>query len=548
MRKSSRHWAAMIVLLLASGIMLTPGGSDSRRLNWHEILVAQTASQMLERSEFLVPHIGDRVRLKKPPLSYWLSIAAHRMLGDSGSSHVSEFEARLPSMISGLLIIVVTFGIGFQLTRDPRGGLIAAALMATNWSFYIYSGSARPEMLYSMFCALMTFGLVWALRCAEDGRSTFAAAVVAWGAFGLALMAKGPQFPLFIILGVLISLLTRRSRPPLLKTLHPWMALLAIAVPLAYYGYLVFRFDNVISLWGDEMMGANRGPLWIRPLRFFYPTILVVSLAPWIIAFGFMVVDVWKRRDPMALLLAICVLISIFLVSFSSQFRNHYVLPLLPVCTALMAWSLLNAFGTAGDETRHSRLFRFLVWVQFGLVGVLIASVIGLYLLFPSDPRESIVLYRVTPWLAVAGVLYVVAAIVLNRNPGIGFSALVGTLLVVSGTYPWIGVGESSFANSAYRFVNQVEADLPQGTVLYYDTGKHLPDFFAYYGTSDVERLSLEQWKNSGQPKSARYFITSPKNIRDSGLAGEIVLEERLDQKDKKRDEAWVIFRAAPRN
>ena len=548
MYKSNWHWAAMIVVLVVAGIMLTPGGSDSRRLNWHEILVAQTATEMLERNEFLVPHILGELRLKKPPLSYWLAIAAHRVLSEPGSSHVSEFEARLPSLISGLLIIIVTYGIGLLLSRDPRGGLIAAAFIASTWSFYIYSGSARPEMLYSMLCALMTFGLLWALRRAEDGRSTVGAAAVAWSAFGLALMAKGPQFPLFIILGILISLMMRRPRPPLLKTLHPWMALLAMALPIAYYAYLALRFENALSLWGSEMMGANRGPLWIRPFYFRYPLILVVSLAPWIIAFGFMVVDVWKRREPMALLLASCVLVSIFLVSFSSQYRNHYVLPLLPICAALMAWSLLNAIDAAGDETGHSRRFRFLIWSQFGLVGVMIASAIGLYILPLADPQASIVLSRVAPWLAMAGGFYVLAAISLNRNLAVAFSALVGTVLLASGAYPWIGVGESAYANSAYRFVMDVEAKLPGEKVLYYDSGKHLHDFFEYYGTSDVERLSLERWKNSGQPGPTPYFITSPESIRNSGIAGEIIVEERLDGIDKNYDDEWVVFRPVPRN
>jgi len=548
MSKSNLHRAAMIVLLLVAAITLVLGGTHTRRLNWHEILVAETATEMLERHEFLVPHISDRLRLKKPPLSYWLAIAAHRMLGEPGSSQISEFEARLPSLISGLLIILVTYGIALQLTRDPRGGLIAAALMASNWWFYIYSGSARPEMLYSLLCALMTFGLVWALRRGEDGRSTVVAAMVAWGAFGLALMAKGPQFPLFILLGALISLSIRRPRLPLMKTLHPWMAILAIALPLAYYAYLAHRFEHVISLWGEEMMGANRGPLWIRPLRFYYPAILVVSVAPWLVVFGFTVVDVWKRRDPMASLLATCVLVAILLVSFSSQLRNHYVLPLLPVCAALMARSLLHAFAAGGDETRHPRLFRILTWAQFGLVGVMIVAVIGLHWAYPADPQAGIAVYRAAPWLVVAGGFYLLAALSLNRHRAVAFSALVGAVLSAAGTYPWIGVGESPYAISAYRFILDVEAELPGDKVLYFDSAKHLQDFFEYYGTSHVGRLSLEQWKDSGQSKQPPCFITSPGRIRDSGLAGEIIVEEQSAGNDKNDDGAWVIFCPVPRN
>ena len=143
---------ALLVLILLTAYALTPGNTD-RRLRYHEILVAQTATEMIERNDLVVPHIMGEVRLKKPPLSYWLSVAANRSLGNPESPKVSELEVRLAPLISGLLLVLVTFGIGLLVTRDPRGGLIAAAIVATSLAFSINSRSGRPEMLYALFCA-----------------------------------------------------------------------------------------------------------------------------------------------------------------------------------------------------------------------------------------------------------------------------------------------------------------------------------------------------------------------------------------------------------
>lgn len=545
---SNWHRLALFVLVLLVAVLLAPGNSDTRRLNWHEILVAQTASEMLERNDFVVPRILGKERLKKPPLSYWLAAATHRLLGDPDSSRVSEFEARLPSLISGLLIIIVVYGLGRLLTRDPRGGLIAAALMASCVAFYLYSRSARPEMVYALFCALMTFGLVWAVRRAESGQSTVVAAALTWGSFALSLMAKGPQFPMFILLGVLLTVLIRRTGPPLMKTWHPWMALLAIAVPVSYYAFLAFRFDYAVALWQNEMMGANRGSLWLRPLHFYYPAILVVGLAPWIILFGYTVMDVWKRRDPMALLLANCVLVSIFLVSFAGQHRPHYVLPLLPLCAALMAWSILAIIDSDQRWVDRSRRFRLLVWAQFAVPGILIPVVIGQDLFKNYNAGAELEIYPVISWLVIATVTYAVAAKLLRRNLASGLSVLVGAVLLASGAYPWLQLDRSVYAESAYRFVSEVEAYLPEHSQLYFDSGKHIHYFYNYFGKRDIDAFSLKQWKKSATAEATPYFITQRRSFRSLGIEGEVLVEQQLHRKDKSRDELWVLFQPATRN
>lgn len=70
------YWL-LIVIGVFTLLSVSPGNSDSRRLKWHEILVAQTATEILQSGDFLVPRLMERPRLQKPPLNYWLSILAH---------------------------------------------------------------------------------------------------------------------------------------------------------------------------------------------------------------------------------------------------------------------------------------------------------------------------------------------------------------------------------------------------------------------------------------------------------------------------------------
>jgi len=530
--------------VLTAGVLL-PGNTDSRALNGHEILVAETASEMLGRNEFLIPRLGDKPRLEKPPLNYWLAAAAHRLMGEPGTSHVNAIEARLPSLISGLLLIVVTYGLGLQLTRDPRGGLIAAALIASSWSFHTFSRSARPEMTYALLCALMAFGLVWAVRRAEDGRSTIAAAVLAWGAFGLALMAKGPQFPLFVFLGVVLALLMRKPRLALLKTLHPWMALVAMGLPLAYYGYLALQFDNALSLWLGEMEQGDHVPIWYRPLRLYYPLILVASLAPWLIVFGKTTVDVWKRRGPTVLLFASCVLVGLLLVSFSGKLRPHYILPLVPLCAALMAWTLLGALDSVRAVNAWPRRFKLLAWSQLALAGVMSVAVFVAQAYSMSASGPGILQSDALAWLVMAGASYALAIVMVKRNLASAFAALVGALLLVSGAYPWTGGWQSEFGYTAREFILDVEAQLPENRVLYLDSGKHRLHYDYYYSKGDLVVRSLESWQRSKKPGPAPYFITTPQRIKSLDLEGKILVKQKSLESDD--DETRVLFQPAPR-
>jgi len=132
----SRHRYILALLIITAALVMLPGNSG-RFLNGHEVLVAQTATEMMARGNLLEPYILGEPRLQKPPLSYWLSIGVHRLIGEADDVRVSELEARLPSIFSGLLLLLVTYGIGRQLVRGPPGGLVSAGLLASCFPFFL---------------------------------------------------------------------------------------------------------------------------------------------------------------------------------------------------------------------------------------------------------------------------------------------------------------------------------------------------------------------------------------------------------------------------
>src|SRR5882762_334285 len=103
-------WAALYLPFLGS---LELRGEEGKRV--------MPAVQMFERGNYLVPYLGARPYLNKPPLINWLVAASFRTFGIH-----DEWSARLPSAISVLLVALALVTVG-KINLGSAGSTIAAA-------------------------------------------------------------------------------------------------------------------------------------------------------------------------------------------------------------------------------------------------------------------------------------------------------------------------------------------------------------------------------------------------------------------------------------
>src|SRR4051812_32818522 len=91
-RLGPRWVVALGTLALAT---LGAGLGSSGRLTYHEAIVAQGAREMIARGDWVVPTLGGRPWLEKPPLAHWLVAGIGQLAGG-----VNESVARLPSALA----------------------------------------------------------------------------------------------------------------------------------------------------------------------------------------------------------------------------------------------------------------------------------------------------------------------------------------------------------------------------------------------------------------------------------------------------------------
>lgn len=340
-------WLCLFLLgALALGVGL--GGAASVPLGDHEVYVAQTAQNMLDSHDWIVPRLNDALRLQKPPLSYWASAATALV---AGHDHVSELDARWPSILAGLMLAWLVFGVA----RSERGqavGLLAGLIAITSLGFFRYGHSARADMLYGVLAFAMFAAYVWATRA--RGRQQLSAALAIWLAFGLHILTKGPQFGFVILLGaVLHAAFTASDWRTVWRRFRPELGLpLLAAVTLPWW--LAVHHMVGPQLAGSQLSGSLLSLSPGRLLHAFYWWHAPGEWLPWLVLIVPAAVVSWRERRGAAGLLMVILLLAITVFSLGSQYRDIYMTPTVGLAAVWLAfgaerlWLSRSAWAWAG--------------------------------------------------------------------------------------------------------------------------------------------------------------------------------------------------------
>jgi len=301
--------------------------------------IAEIAREMLERSDWLTPHLHGAAFLKEPPLMYWLTALA---LGVSGPSVLAM---RFGCAAFGLLTVWVTYHLGKN-WRNERVGLLAAAMLATSLGFFIFTQYLTLDMVFTFWTTVALYAGTGLLveRSAQRARRLLIFLVVGvsggimtrgWGALGL---------PALTLLAVTLGQGRRPAMPKL-----PWkMALMCC-------GLLTLPWFIRASLMNPAFLHEYFVPRFPR-LSFDVFLVLLIGFLPWIVFLPKAAVT-WfahrhaaPRRDPEgAALVAWTCLVFIYCALLHSKGAGS-LLPVFPALALLVANEFDEALGESDLE------------------------------------------------------------------------------------------------------------------------------------------------------------------------------------------------------
>jgi len=337
-----------IRLILAAYVLASAfaGLGSYRLIDPDEPRYAQTAREMTERGDYLVPYLNGAPRLNKPPLFYWTEIASYRLFG-----RASEFAARLPSAMAAAVMAFFVF----LLARDLYGRGAGAFAVPILVSMPLFSGVTHLATTDAMLSAFVTAALYFWWRMRASGmKARWGAA--SWGALSLAVLAKGPvALFLYVLVTAVFCMATADWR--LLRRTYslPGIAIV-LAVNLPWPIAILSSRPDTAALWWRETVerfftGVDHGGNVLLPLG-----VVIGGTFPW-----WLMLAVWKlsavrefiakrnERAPDLFLLTWAAVMTVFFSLSRTQLAT-YLLPVVPSVAVAASGAAMRLWSGAGDR------------------------------------------------------------------------------------------------------------------------------------------------------------------------------------------------------
>lgn len=309
---------------------------------------AQVAREMLMRGDFVTPTLAGHTWFEKPALLYWM------MMASSSACGVSEWSARIPSAVAGLVIILLVGWMAGAVERASGRtyewlGLCGGGAMASTAGLLVFARAASFDIIVTMTItsALACFFMSEIEPDARRRRWLLAGFYVGAGASLLAKGLIGVVIPAGVV--ALYFLLRRRWPGPLRLGLL-WGPLLTIVVAATWYAPVIARHG-----WSfiDEFFIQHHFARYVsnkyhhpQPVYFYLPIMALLQL-PWtaflvaalagIPRWDFRVEDAAGKLRVLALA---WLLAPVAFFSLSGSKLPGYILPALPGAALLVSLEL----------------------------------------------------------------------------------------------------------------------------------------------------------------------------------------------------------------
>lgn len=226
----------IILISVIAALLFIPFLGRVHLFDWDEINFAECAREMIKLDDYSRIYVNFKPFWEKPPMFFWMQTVAMKLFG------ITEFAARFPNAVCGIVTLVVLFLCGRRIYDDKFGVLWALAYGGSLFpNMYFKSGIIDPWFNLFTFLALYFFILYHWKRNGYDKeglrKSPSYYAVWAGIFMGLAILTKGQVSLMVFVLVLGVYLIYNRFR-----FYFGWghvllFLVVATAVTCTWYGY-----------------------------------------------------------------------------------------------------------------------------------------------------------------------------------------------------------------------------------------------------------------------------------------------------------------------
>ena len=342
--------------------------------------VVQTVLEMRQGGPWWVPTLGGEPRLRKPPLTAWITAAAvspatvqaldsaDPLTRDAAYQSLAV-QMRWPSLLAGALLLVGA-GVFGRLMIGPTGGFLSLLIAASTLLVLRFTRVATTDVWLALWVTIVNIGFATALL---EGRR-WLGFCTAGVAMGLALLSKGPVAPLQTVLPAAVYAIAqwridrRLSAPPAQRPKRSlWLPLitgllltLAIAAPWWISTYL--GHPEMSATLKREFAG-DAGPTHADPV-YAYLVLLPLHVSPWLPLFiaGVYIGCQLAQRNRRILFTLCLIGVPLVVMTLHLDRKDRYLLPLIAPLATLTAVAALEVMKSPHARDKGEQIVRITHW------------------------------------------------------------------------------------------------------------------------------------------------------------------------------------------
>ncbi|HAV2134718.1 TPA: lipid IV(A) 4-amino-4-deoxy-L-arabinosyltransferase [Serratia marcescens] len=372
MKALKGSWAILLAVFFALVYLIPLNG----RLLWQpdETRYAEISREMLQRGDWVVPHLLGLRYFEKPVAGYWFNNISQWLFGEN------NFAVRFGSVFSTGMTALLVFALAMLMWRNARRASLAALIFLSMVLVFSIGTYSVLDPMISLWLAAAMVSYYLTLK-ATSVKGKLGAYALLGLACGMGFMTKGFLALAVPVIAVIPIVIQQRRIKDLLcygplaivtATLLslPWALAIAQREP-DFWNYF-FWVEHIQRFAEDN--AQHKAPFW------YYLPVLLAAVLPWLALLPGALLKGWRERvqRPELFFLLSWAMMPLIFFSIAKGKLPTYILP----CMAPLAL-LMTAYAEDYAATLRARLFKANAWLNglFGLIGIVALVVLSAGLL-----------------------------------------------------------------------------------------------------------------------------------------------------------------------
>ncbi|HCR2983719.1 TPA: lipid IV(A) 4-amino-4-deoxy-L-arabinosyltransferase [Serratia marcescens] len=368
MKALKGSWAILLAVFFALVYLIPLNG----RLLWQpdETRYAEISREMLQRGDWVVPHLLGLRYFEKPVAGYWFNNISQWLFGEN------NFAVRFGSVFSTGMTALLVFALAMLMWRNVRRASLAALMFLSMVLVFSIGTYSVLDPMISLWLAAAMVSYYLTLK-ASSVKGKLGAYALLGLACGMGFMTKGFLALAVPVIAVIPIVIQQRRIKDLLcygpvaivtATLLslPWALAIAQREP-DFWNYF-FWVEHIQRFAEDN--AQHKAPFW------YYLPVLLAAVLPWLALLPGALLKGWRERvqRPELFFLLSWALMPLIFFSIAKGKLPTYILP----CMAPLAL-LMTAYAEDYAATLRARLFKANAWLNglFGLIGIVALVVLS---------------------------------------------------------------------------------------------------------------------------------------------------------------------------